>query len=144
MKLTHQRQVTIAILLNINLLLAGCYAKSDITAETIDSLKAINSPQLKISIDTVLIKGGKILFKTNCSSCHAIFKTDNYLQGVVQRVGENYLKLYLTKQDSLIKANDRYALELKKTFGNLGNSHNFDFSDEQLNAIISYLKKYSS
>jgi hypothetical protein len=33
--------------------------------------------------------------------------------------------------------------EVKRIFGNLGSSHNFDFSDEQLNAIIAYLEKYA-
>jgi len=70
--------------------------------------------------------------------------TDNHLAGVVQRAGEDYLKLYITKQDSLIKVKNKYALELKRVFGNLANAHNFKFSNQQLNAIIAYLKKYSS
>ena len=104
-------------------------------------VKTIHSTE--ITDDTIKINQGKSLFMTNCSSCHAIWKTDNYLERVVQRVGVNYLKLYLTRQDSLIKAKDQYALEVKRVFGNLGNSHNFYFSDKQLNAIIAYLEKYS-
>jgi hypothetical protein len=37
----------------------------------------------------------------------------------------------------------QYALEIKKIVGNSGNPHNFYFSDEQLNAIIACLEKYS-
>ena len=118
MQWTHQRPFIIAILLNVNLLFAGCHAKSDNTAQSIDSPKTMQSPEHRHSIDAIQIKQGQTLFKINCGSCHAIFKTDNYLQGVVQRVGENYLKMYLTKQDSLIKAKDKYALEVKKAFGN--------------------------
>jgi mono/diheme cytochrome c family protein len=111
------------------------------TTKYVDSSKAIRSTDIN---DTIVINQGKTLFVTNCNSCHAILKTDNYLQGVVQRLGENYLKLYLTRQDSLISTKDKHALGLKREFGNLGNSHNFDFSDEQLNAIIEFLRRYSS
>ena len=144
MQLTLRRFFIITILLNVNLFLAGCHVKSDNTAQNIDSSKTMQSIKVGESVDTVLIKQGQILFKANCNNCHAILQTDNYLQGIVQRVGESYLKLYLTKQDSLLKAKDKYALKVKDVFGNLGNSHNFDFSDEQLNAIIVYLKKYSN
>ena len=94
--------------------------------------------------DTLQIAQGKSLFTANCGACHAVFKTDNRLQGVVQRLGVNYLKIYVTKQDSLIKAKDKYALEVKRAFGNMGNSHNFQLSDKQLNAIIAFLNKYSN
>jgi mono/diheme cytochrome c family protein len=142
MRLTTPRCLII-ILLNASLFFASCHAQPDNSTQYTDTSKTVQSPELKHSIDTIIIKQGQRLFTANCSRCHKIFATDNYLQGVVQRVGENYLKLYLTRQDSLIKAKDKYALEVKKAFGNLGNSHNFDFSDEELNAIIAYLKKYS-
>jgi hypothetical protein len=54
----------------------------------------------------------------------------------------NYLKLCITKQDSLIKAKDTHAVGLKKAFGNQGNSHNFHFTDQQMKGIIAYLEKY--
>ncbi|HYM95099.1 MAG TPA: cytochrome c [Chitinophagaceae bacterium] len=134
----------IAIMLNASLSFAACHTRPDNSIQNIDSSKTIQSTELKHNIDTIIIEQGQTLFTANCSLCHKISATDNYLQGVVQRVGENCIKLYLTRQDSLIKAKDKYALEVKKAFGNLGNSHNFDFSDEELNAIIAYLKKYSS
>ncbi len=144
MQRTLRQCLIIVILLSTNLFFAGCHVQPDNSTQNIDSSKTIQSTELRNTGDTIIINQGKILFMANCSSCHAIFKTDNYLQGVVQRVGENYIKLYLTRQDSLVKAKDKYTLEQKKTFGNLDNSHNFDFSDKQLNAIIAYLKKYSS
>jgi hypothetical protein len=64
--------------------------------------------------------------------------------GVNQRLSPNYFKLYVTKQDSLIKRKDKYALQLKTAYGIQGNVHNFTFSDTELNAIIAYLTKYSS
>jgi hypothetical protein len=62
------------------------------------------------------------------------------LEGVVKRGGVNYLKLYLTRQDSLVAAKDSHALQLKKVWANKANNHNFDYSEEELSAIIEYLK----
>jgi hypothetical protein len=85
---------------------------------------------------------GYTLAKTNCWTCHKFkYATDNLLEGVVQRLGEKYLSLFLTKQDSLISANDIYATELKGKYGNLANSHNFKFSSAELKAIIEFMKK---
>ncbi len=93
--------------------------------------------------DTILITRGKTLFKDTCGICHAVWKTDNYLAGIVERRGAPYLKLYITKQDSLIEAKNEYALKIKESYGNLASVHNYKFSDEQLNTIIAYLSKYS-
>jgi len=84
---------------------------------------------------------GLALAKSYCMTCHKFnFATDNYLEGVVQRVGEKYLSLYLTKQDSLITVHDAYAVSVKERFGNLGNSHNFNFSQSDLKALIEFMK----
>ena len=106
-----------------------------------DSLHSEQLLTTAYSIDSTQYKKGKTIFIADCKVCHGgKDRTDNYLEGVVERIGVNYLKLYLTKQDSLITAKNKYALRLKDTFGNLANSHNFKYSDEQLNAIIEYLK----
>lgn len=98
---------------------------------------------LQLIGETVSIKKqfGFSVAKSNCWTCHK-FKnaTDNLLEGVVQRVGPDYLKLYITKQDSLLSAKDTYALKLKTAFNNMGNSHNFKLNDEELSALIEFMK----
>jgi mono/diheme cytochrome c family protein len=138
MRYTPQLLVSIVFVLSINFLFVRC---GDQHEQTLDKTPA---KTIAATEDTSLINQGKLLFVNNCGVCHKILATDNHLAGVVQRVGEDYLKLYVTKQDSLIKAKNKYALELKKVFGNLANAHNFKFSNQQMNAIIAYLKKYSS
>jgi len=133
----------ITVVLSVNLLNQSCNVRSANRITTIDSSNNLLNGHTQLG-DTLQIAEGKSLFTTNCGACHSIFKTDNYLQGIVQRLGSNYLKLYMTKQDSLTEAKNEYALKVKQAFGNMGNSHNFKFSDEQLNAIIAFLKKYSS
>ncbi len=61
------------------------------------------------------------------------------LEGVVDRLGEKYIKVYLTKQDSLVEAKDPYAIARKEAY-KMANSHNFNYTDQQLNNLISYLK----
>ena len=84
---------------------------------------------------------GENLFVKDCRVCHVSKEMKhNYLEGVIEKVGLNYLKLYLTKQDSLITVEDKYAIAIKKEYNNMPNSHNFKYSEEELNAIIEYLK----
>jgi len=130
-------------LLIIQLLFANCSDKSSTPKQNGESSERISADHLRDTEDTTLINKEKFIFAENCQACHPILKTDNFLAGIVERVGINYLKLYLTKQDSLIKAKDKYAIELKKAYGNTGNIHNFHFSDDQLNAIVAYLRMYS-
>jgi cytochrome c2 len=95
---------------------------------------------LQIAIEKLNIKLGRTIFRNDCQTCHAKGKTDDYLEGVVNRVGEPYLKMYLTNQDSLTNARDKYALALKEMWGHLGNNHNFKYTQEELNALIRYLQ----
>ncbi len=90
--------------------------------------------------DSIIVKGEK-LFLSDCGMCHGgKRKTDNYLAGVVQRLGEKYLTIYLTKQDSLINSKDKYALRIKEEYGNLENSHNFKYNYDQIYSLIEYLR----
>ncbi len=129
----------IAFVLVTSFFFASCNNRQEQTAK---SPSLTNNSALTELEDTALINKGKFLFVKNCGACHKVTGTDNYLAGVVERVGKDYLKLYMTKQDSLVKAKNSYALELKNTFGNLANVHNFKFPNEQLDAIIAYLEKY--
>lgn len=84
---------------------------------------------------------GKDIFIKDCRKCHVSKNMKhNYLSGIVKKVGTDYLKKYLTKQDSLLKAKDEYALEIKEFWGNNGTIHNFNFTENELNLLIEYLK----
>ena len=137
MRRLHHLLVSVAVLYSANLLFLRCNESGDQNAYKV-TLETTKNPE-----DTILINQGKTLFKDTCGICHAIWKTDNYLAGIVERLGAPYLKLYITKQDSLLKVKNEYALKIKTIYGNLASVHNYKFSDEQLNAIIVYLRKYS-
>jgi cytochrome c2 len=139
-QLTSLQSLVIPILFCIPLLFAECRGTSNTKLEYVDSIRKV---QLKQNEELFLIRRGKVLFNANCRTCHSVFKTENYLARVVDRVGPAYLKLLITKQDSLLKAKDKYNLKLKEVFGRSANTHNYRFSDDQLNAIIAFLQKYS-
>ncbi len=84
---------------------------------------------------------GLELFLSYCRKCHVTkSRRHNYLDGIVDKVGVDYLKLYLTKQDSLTKNKDKYSLAIKDEWGNQANSHNFKYSERELNLLIEYLR----
>lgn len=73
-----RQRLIIAILPYATLFFAGCHAMTDYTTQNVDSAKTFQTFELRQHSDTVLIKQGQTLFKTNCNSCHEIFKTDIY------------------------------------------------------------------
>ncbi len=96
---------------------------------------------IKIAKTTPEFELGKEIFMKDCRKCHVSKNMKhNYLSGIVEKVGTDYLKIYLTKQDSLLKAKDEYALKIKEFWGNNGTIHNFNFTEKELNLLIGYLK----
>ena len=143
MGLRIQRCSKLILILTVLLYFPNCRTNSNEKLKNRDSTNVTTPNKLDHLIDTFSINEGQKLFGFNCKQCHSIRKTDNFLQGVTQRLDENYFRLYVTKQDSLIKAKDKYALELKGVSGNMPNSHNYHLSSEQTGFIFAYLNKYS-
>ncbi len=126
-------------LLSIFILITSCSINTKEQSGNVDSTgqESTNSAL----VDSSSFFKGETIFRADCNQCHlAKGSLDNHLEGVVQRVGVNYLKLYLSKQDSLISGKDSNALMVKKIYNNRPNSHNFNYTTEELNAIIEYLK----
>ena len=95
----------------------------------------------KVRETTPEFQFGQQIFMEDCRKCHVSKNMrDNYLNGVVEKVGIDYLKTYLTKQDSLLTIKDKYALELKEFWGNNGTIHKFNYTEYELNSLIEYLK----
>ncbi|HBU77662.1 MAG TPA: hypothetical protein DEF18_06125 [Muricauda sp.] len=84
---------------------------------------------------------GLDVFLNDCGHCHVTKnKLHNYLDGVVEEYGEEYVSMYITRQDSLIANGDDLTMSIKKEWGNNGFSHNFNYTDEELRNLIEYLK----
>jgi hypothetical protein len=83
---------------------------------------------------------GKAIFDSNCVACHKMNakSTPDLIKNVFERIpNEEYFSLFITNEDSLLKANDKYITKLREEFPT-GFTHHFKFTNEE----IEYLKKY--
>ncbi len=91
--------------------------------------------------DSSLYFIGQNIYIDSCRQCHARKgHNHNFLNNIFTRVDTSYFKKYLTRQDSLIRVKDKYALSVKESYGNMGNSHNFKFDTLELLGLVEYLK----
>ncbi|WP_445711005.1 c-type cytochrome [Flavobacterium sp.] len=91
--------------------------------------------------ESKLFEKGETIFIDDCKVCHVMkYRGHNFLNDIFKRVDSSYFKLYITKQDSLIKSDDKYAIETKKNFGNNGMIHSFKYNNEEIKALLDYLK----
>ncbi|MFD1604313.1 c-type cytochrome [Flavobacterium artemisiae] len=94
--------------------------------------------------EIVLENIGKKYFEKNCYGCHANKGAkDNHLENAIQSDKYNYqfLKNFITKQDSLLKNKNKDALALKDWSNNNTYVHNFELNESEIKAILYYLKK---
>ena len=94
--------------------------------------------------DPVLIKEGQVLFTENCSVCHQFYEkvVGPALQDVHKRRPIRWIKDFVTNSQKVIKNGDAYAVNLYEEYGKT-QMPSFDFSERELNAIISYIKAES-
>lgn len=84
------------------------------------------------------------VFKTNCAACHKIDKisTAPMLRGIM--VGEKnkqWVKLFLTKEDSLIKAKDSLTLTVNNGEFKVKHTHDYAFlSNEDITYLLELMK----
>ncbi|WP_452600900.1 hypothetical protein [Pontimicrobium sp. MEBiC06410] len=86
---------------------------------------------------------GKEIFISDCNVCHKRHSVINPLsmtKGIMNEMGIDYFKEFITNQDSLINVKDTYTTKIKNNYGNLANSHNFKYSNSELNNLIEYIK----
>lgn len=94
-----------------------------------------------VDIPPAIIEG-KAIFDAECSMCHKKGKLHDYLAGKVQEYGEEFIRDYITKEDSLLNANDKLAITINKNWNTEGDSyrHRYKFSKDELDCLIEYLK----
>ena len=81
------------------------------------------------------------VYRRKCAACHQINKdgTGPKLIGVLNKIpNEKWFELYIKNEDSLLKSNDIYAIEISK-YSEVKNIHKFN---EITNQEINELKKY--
>ncbi|WP_435261833.1 c-type cytochrome [Tenacibaculum sp. nBUS_03] len=92
----------------------------------------------------VLEKIGQIYYMKNCKICHGKKGVkDQFIEYAIKndRYEFDFLKRYLTNQDSLLKNGNKTALELKEIWNNSPYIHKFEMNENEIKSIIYYLKK---
>ncbi|MBV20527.1 MAG: cytochrome C [Cytophagia bacterium] len=97
------------------------------------------------SFDESVVKNGESLFKGNCTVCHAIDEVviGPALRDVHERRNEEWIYAFIKNSQKVIKSGDEYAVDLYNQY-NKTLMTSFDFSDEELNSILTYIKAESS
>tara|TARA_B100001564_G_scaffold146406_1_gene122945 strand:- start:2183 stop:3463 length:1281 start_codon:yes stop_codon:yes gene_type:complete len=101
--------------------------------------------QQEESFDQNIVSNGESLFKGNCTVCHAINDVliGPALRDVHERQSEEWIYAFIKNSQKVIKSGDEYAVDLYNQY-NQTLMTSFDFSDEELNSILTYIKSESS
>ena len=84
---------------------------------------------------------GRQLFTGNCTVCHAINEVvvGPALHGVHERRPVPWIKAFIKNSQKVIQSGDAYAVNIFNQYSKTV-MPSFNFSDEELNAIIAYIK----
>ena len=109
------------------------------------SFNLYSQEEEKPTFDQSLVSGGEALFKGNCTVCHAINEVviGPALRDVHERQSEEWIYAFIKNSQKVIKSGDEYAVKLYEQY-NKTLMTSFDFSDEELNAIVTYIKSESA
>jgi mono/diheme cytochrome c family protein len=93
------------------------------------------------SLNQELVDAGATLFKNNCQVCHEIHevKVGPSLANVTDRRPVEWIKAFITNSQKVIQSGDEYAVNLYNQY-NQTLMTSFDFSDDELNSVIEYIK----
>lgn len=92
-------------------------------------------------LNAELVSAGEMLFKNNCQVCHEVHeqKLGPALADVHNKRPIEWIKAFITNSQKVIQSGDEYAVNLYNEF-NQTLMTPFDFSDDELNAVIEYVK----
>jgi len=110
--------------------------------ETLGGCGTVNLP----AITNKVTQNGEVLFKANCTSCHAMDKklVGPALMGMQDRLPyKNFIEDLLLRPKQTLRRN-KYAMELSKEYGDEGHIDFHDvLSPADVEAIIEYSKFYT-
>ena len=112
------------------LLSASLYGQDSVAVASVDT-----------GLNAELVAAGETLFKNNCLVCHDVHaqKVGPALADVHNRRPIDWIKSFIINSQKVIQSGDEYAVSLYEEY-NQTLMTPFDFSDDELNAVIEYIK----
>ena len=98
-----------------------------------------------IATDSLSVAGGKVLFQTNCTSCHN-FRQDGIgpdLSGITETDSVDWLKKFIRDPKTQVASGDEHAKKLLDRYHALMPSF-AAFTESQINQLLSYLHSQPS
>lgn len=120
----------LAIIFLINI---GCHHSEKNVAQ--DFVLEYNSQKLK--------KTGEVLYSKFCVQCHGSkVANGNFFVGNIKndKYELSFLIDYINHQDSLLTHKNQMAIKIKEEYGNIDYLHRFNLTEQEVKAIIYYLK----
>lgn len=98
-----------------------------------------------IPTDEASISSGGKLFKANCVVCHAVNEKviGPALRDVDKRRNLEWIRAFVKNSQKVIQSGDEYAVKLYNEY-NKTEMTSFDFEDNEIDAIVAYLKAESA
>ncbi len=98
-----------------------------------------------IPTDEAAVSAGEKLFKANCTVCHDVNEKviGPALRDIHKRRNLEWIKAFVKNSQKVIKSGDEYAVNLYNEY-NKTEMTAFDFEDEEIEAIVGYLKAESA
>lgn len=97
-----------------------------------------------LAADPEVISQGESLFKANCSACHRMHEqlVGPPLANISERRPLDWINAFIRNSQQVIQSGDQYAVDLFNEYNQTVMTP-FDFSDEELNSILAYIKSES-
>ena len=107
----------------------------------VSSFQSVRAQADTISTDPAMITAGEQLFKQNCQTCHRIYEPliGPALASVYDRNDLTWIRAFIRNSQAVIASGDDYAVSLYEEY-NQTVMTSFDFSDEEINSILAYIK----
>ena len=122
------------------LLIVAIIVNSLSFTSTQPSIVAVNNDITVSTVNAYQREVGKQLFYENCTACHHMRKTDNYLAGVINRVPDKILlRAWIRDSKSVLASGNKYFNALFKAYNETPMPAFPKLSDEQIDAIIEYM-----
>ncbi|GAB3537574.1 c-type cytochrome [Pontibacter brevis] len=115
--------------------------KGVVPQSTEGATAAANTGGLPVD-DDAIVTAGDALFKNNCAVCHSAGSdviVGPGLQGVTDRRSHTWLQRWIKNSQALISAGDPEAVAIYNEY-NKQAMPSFNFSDEEITAILTYIK----